>query len=158
MLVCRDNPLTSQKNERTSALRRVCEEDGENKAGFFVLTQPSTASIKRSASQEWKTLKRCITQDTERMERMSSSEESNEQQKGDLLSGSRQVTTLQRLLCLQSDIEAQDHRVMMAVTPITAALANGKNVSHEMRIHVKAQILKAHLQLDDLEQVIDSLA
>jgi hypothetical protein len=38
VLVCRNNPLTSQKNDRTSALRQVCEEDGENKARFFVLT------------------------------------------------------------------------------------------------------------------------
>lgn len=78
---------------------------------------------------------------------MSSSEESNEQE-----------TALQRLLRLQSDIQAQGQRVMMAVTPITAALANGENVSPEMMSHVKTQILKAHLQLDDLVQVLDSLA
>jgi hypothetical protein len=95
------------------------------------------------------------------MERMSSSEESNEQERGDPLSESPdfgQVTALQQLLRLQSDIEAQGHRVMMAVTPISAALANGENVSHEMRSHVKTQILKAHLQLDDLVEVIDALA
>ena len=86
---------------------------------------------------------------------------SNEEEREDPLSESPdfgQVTALQRLLRLQSDIEAQGHRVMMAVTPITAALANGENVSYEMRSHVKTQILKAHLQLDDLVQVIDALA
>jgi hypothetical protein len=92
---------------------------------------------------------------------MSSSNESNKPERGDLAGESLdfgKVTALQRLLRLQSDIEAQGHRVMMAVTQITAALANGENVSHEMRSHVKAQILKAHLQLDDLVQVLDSLA
>jgi hypothetical protein len=92
---------------------------------------------------------------------MSSSAESNEQERGgppgESLDFGR-VTALQLLLRLQSDIEAQGHRVMMAVTPITAALANGENVSHEMMNHVKAQILKVHLQLDDLMQVLDSLA
>lgn len=88
---------------------------------------------------------------------MSSTEESNEQERGEPLTG-EQATALQQLLRLQSDIEEQGHRVAMAVTPITAALDNGENVSREMMSHVKAQILKAHLQLDDLVQVLDSLA
>ena len=92
---------------------------------------------------------------------MSSSEGSNEQERGDPPGESldfEQATALQRLLRLQSDIEEQGHRVALAVIPITTALDNGENVSHEIRSHVKAQILKAHLQLDDLVQVLDSLA
>ena len=45
----------------------------------------------------------------------------------------------------------------MAIKPIAEALDKGGNVSLEMIIHVKAQILLAHLQLDDLEQMLDSI-
>ena len=62
----------------------------------------------------------------------------------------------QQLLRLQSAIEGQGHRVAMAVNPIAEALDKGENVSLEMMNHVKAQILLAHLQLDELEQLLDS--
>lgn len=63
----------------------------------------------------------------------------------------------QQLLRLQSAIEGQGHRVAMAVNPIAEALDKGGNVSLEMMNHVKAQILLAHLQLDELEQLLDAL-
>ncbi len=44
-----------------------------------------------------------------------------------------------------------------AVQPIAKALDIGGKVSLEMISHVKAQILRAHLQFDDLEEVLDSL-
>ena len=68
-----------------------------------------------------------------------------------------QATTFQQLLRLQSDIEGQGHRVAMALNLIAEALDKDGNVSLEMMNHVKAQILKAHLQLDDLEQLLDSI-
>jgi hypothetical protein len=68
-----------------------------------------------------------------------------------------QVTAFQRLLRSQSDIEGQGHRVAMAVKSIAEALDKGGNVSLEMMSHAKAQILLAHLQLDDLEQLLDSV-
>ena len=68
-----------------------------------------------------------------------------------------QPTAFQQLLRLQSAIEGQGHRVAMAVNPITEALDKGGNVSLEMMNHVKAQILLAHLQLDELEQLLDSV-
>ena len=69
-----------------------------------------------------------------------------------------QPTAFQQLLRLQSAIEGQGHRVAMAVNPIVEALDTGGNGSLEMMNHLKAQILKAHLQLDDLVQMIDALA
>ncbi len=68
-----------------------------------------------------------------------------------------QPTAFQQLLRLQSAIEGQGHRVAMAVNPIAEALDKGGNVSLEMMNHVKAQILLAHLQLDELEQLLDSI-
>jgi hypothetical protein len=68
-----------------------------------------------------------------------------------------QPTAFQQLLRLQSAIEGQGHRVAMAVNPIAEGLDKGGNVSLEMMNHVKAQILLAHLQLDELEQLLDSL-
>ncbi len=68
-----------------------------------------------------------------------------------------QPTAFQQLLRLRSAIEGQGHRVAMAVNPIAEALDKGGNVSLEMMNHVKAQILLAHLQLDELEQLLDSL-
>jgi hypothetical protein len=68
-----------------------------------------------------------------------------------------QAAPFQQLLHLQSDIEGQGHRVAMAVKPIAEALDKGGNVSLEMMNHVKAQILLAHLQLDELEQLLDSI-
>ena len=68
-----------------------------------------------------------------------------------------QVTAFQRLLRSQSDIEGQGHRVAMAVKSIAEALDKGGNVSLEMMSHAKAQILLAHLQLDDLEQLLESV-
>jgi len=68
-----------------------------------------------------------------------------------------QPTAFQQLLRLQSAIEGQGHRVAMAVNPIAEALDKSGSVSLEMMNHVKAQILLAHLQLDELEQLLDSL-
>ena len=45
----------------------------------------------------------------------------------------------------------------MAIKPIAEALDKDGNVVLEMISHVKAQILLAHLQLDDLEQLLDSI-
>jgi len=68
-----------------------------------------------------------------------------------------QATTFQQLLRLQSDIEGQYHRMTMAINPVAEALDIGGNVSLEMISHAKAQILQAHLQLDDLEQLLNSI-
>jgi hypothetical protein len=68
-----------------------------------------------------------------------------------------QATAFQQLLRLQRDIEGQGHRVARAVQPIAEALDRRENVSVEMISHIKAQILRAHLQFDDLEEVLDSL-
>ncbi len=68
-----------------------------------------------------------------------------------------QATAFQQLLRFQSDIEGQGHLVAMALNPLAEALDNGGNVSLEIMNHVKAQILRAHLQLDDLEELLDSL-
>ncbi len=68
-----------------------------------------------------------------------------------------QATAFQQLLRLQSDIEGQGHRVAMAINPIAEALDKSGNVSLGMMIHIKAQILLAHLQLDELEQLLDSI-
>jgi hypothetical protein len=75
---------------------------------------------------------------------------------GQQLTG-EQATVFEQLLCLQSDIEGQAHRVAMALNPIAEALDKDGNVSREMMSHVKAQILRAHLQLDDLKQLLDSI-
>lgn len=68
-----------------------------------------------------------------------------------------QMTVSQQLLHLQSDIEEQCHRVAVAINPIAEALDTGRKVSHERMNHVNAQILQAHLQLDDLEQLLSSI-
>jgi hypothetical protein len=68
-----------------------------------------------------------------------------------------QATAIEQLLRLQSDIEGQVLSVVMAINPLAEALDNDGNVSCEMMNHIKAQILKAHMQLDDLEQLLDSL-
>jgi len=68
-----------------------------------------------------------------------------------------QATAFQQLLRFQSDIEGQSHLVAMTLNPLAEALDNGGNVSLEIMNHVKAQILRAHLQLDDLEELLDSL-
>jgi len=47
--------------------------------------------------------------------------------------------------------------VAMAIGPIAEALNNGGSISPEVMNHVKAQILRAHLHLDDLEQLLASL-
>jgi hypothetical protein len=69
-----------------------------------------------------------------------------------------QATAVQQLLRFQSDIEGQSYRVAMAFNPIAEALANGGTVSHELMNHLKAQLLLAHLQLDELEQLLDAIA
>jgi hypothetical protein len=62
----------------------------------------------------------------------------------------------QQLLRLQSEIEGQGHRVAKAVNPILEVLDKGEIVSLEMMSHLKAQILLAHLQLDELGQLLES--
>ena len=92
---------------------------------------------------------------------MSDTENINEQEMEDELPEQQftgeQEMAFQQLLRLQSDVEGQGHRVAMAVKPIAEALDNGGNVSLEMMNHVKAQILLAHLQLDELEQLLDAI-
>jgi len=92
---------------------------------------------------------------------MSNIENSNDQGREGELPGQQfsgeQVTALQQLLRYQSDIEGQGQRVAMAVGQIAEALNNGGYISPEVMNHVKAQILRAHLHLDDLEQVLDSI-
>lgn len=92
---------------------------------------------------------------------MTNSENTNQQGMVDDPAGQQlageQATALQQLLRLQSDIEGQCHRVAMAINPIAEALDKGGSVSLEMISHVKAQILLAHLQLDDLEQLLDTI-
>ena len=68
-----------------------------------------------------------------------------------------QATALQQLQGLLSDIEGQGYLLAIAVNSIAEALDKGENVSREMMNHVKAQILRAHLQLDDLEQLLDPI-
>ena len=68
-----------------------------------------------------------------------------------------QKTAFQQLLRLQRDIEGQGNQVAKAVQPIAEALDRGGNISLEMISHIKAQILRAHLQFDDLDEVLDSL-
>jgi hypothetical protein len=63
----------------------------------------------------------------------------------------------QQLRRLRSNIEEQCRQVAMAVDLITAALSSGGTVTSEMMSHIKAQILKAHLQLEDLEQALNSI-
>ena len=88
-------------------------------------------------------------------------ENNNEEGMGDdpasasLIGG--QAAALQQLRRLQSDIEGQGQRVAMALNPIAEALDKGGNVSLEMMSHIKAQILLAHLQLDELEQLLNSI-
>jgi hypothetical protein len=68
-----------------------------------------------------------------------------------------QATPFQKLLHLQSDIEGQGQRVAMTIKPIAERLDKDGNVPLEMISHAKAQILLAHLQLDDLEQLLDTI-
>ena len=75
---------------------------------------------------------------------------------GQLLTG-EQATAFQQLLRFQSDIEGQGHRVAMAIKPIVEAIDKNGNVALEMISHVKAQILRTHLQLDELEELLDAI-
>ena len=92
---------------------------------------------------------------------MSSTENSSELDREGDPPGQRltyeQATALQQLLRFQSDIARQGQRVALAVNKIAGVLDNGGNVSPEVVNHVKAQLLKVHLQLDDLEEVLDSI-
>ena len=92
---------------------------------------------------------------------MANSEKSNKQGMEGELPGQqftgKQETAFQQLLRLQSDIKKQGHLVTMAINPLAEALNNGGNVSLEMMNHIKAQILLAHLQLDELEQLLHAI-
>jgi hypothetical protein len=72
------------------------------------------------------------------------------------VSGERE-TPFQQLLRLQGDIEEQGQRVIRVIDKAAEAHGKNGNISLEIMDHVKAQILKAHLQLDDLEQLFDQL-
>ena len=92
---------------------------------------------------------------------MSNSENINEQgMEGELpeqqFTG-KQEAAFQQLLRLRSDIEEQSRLVALALNPIAEAFDNGGNVSREMMSHLKAQILRAHLYLDDLKQLLDAI-
>ena len=93
---------------------------------------------------------------------MSNTEDINEHvKKGELPEQQltdEQATALQQLLRFRSDVEWQGHQVAMAANSIAEALDKGGNVSPELISHVRAQILLAHLQLDDLERLLASLA
>jgi hypothetical protein len=69
-----------------------------------------------------------------------------------------QTPTLQQLLRLQSDVERQGHHVAVAINPIKEALEKGTDISLEMMSHTKAQIFLAHMQLDELTDLLDSIA
>ncbi|GHO94624.1 hypothetical protein KSF_046720 [Reticulibacter mediterranei] len=81
----------------------------------------------------------------------------NEHDREDERFAGGQMTVLQQLRCLQNDIEGQGSRVAKALDPITKALHSSGNPSLEMMEHIKAQILLAHLQLDELEQLLNSI-
>jgi DNA-directed RNA polymerase specialized sigma54-like protein len=68
-----------------------------------------------------------------------------------------QTRAFEQVLRFQSEIEEQSQRVARALNPIAEALDNGGHVPPEMEWHVRAQILRAHLHLDDLEQVLASI-
>ena len=92
---------------------------------------------------------------------MSSAENGNNQRMGDDPPGQQftgeQSTVLEQLLRLQSDIKEQCQRVTVAVNPIAEVLDTGGNVSFEMKNHLKVQILRAHMLLDDLEELCATL-
>ena len=92
---------------------------------------------------------------------MSDTENINEQEMEGELPGQQftdeQEMAFQKLLRLQSDIEGQGYRVAMAVNPIAESLDKDGNVSIEMMSHLKAQILLAHLQLDELRELLDTI-
>jgi hypothetical protein len=67
-----------------------------------------------------------------------------------------QLMAARQLLRLQSDIAGQGQRVALAVTAFVETLKKGGNISLETMDHVKAQIMLAHLQLDELEQVLSA--
>ena len=66
-----------------------------------------------------------------------------------------QVSVHQRLLRLQSDIEEQGYRVKGAINQIVETIDNGRNISPETMNHLKVQILLAHMQLDELRELLD---
>lgn len=67
-----------------------------------------------------------------------------------------QATALQQLCRLRSDIEEQGWQVGMAVDTIVEVPDRGGSIPPEMMSHLKAQILKAHMLLDDLDQTLDA--
>jgi hypothetical protein len=92
---------------------------------------------------------------------MSSTENGNQQGRKAELPGQQltgeQATAFEQVLRFQSDIEGQGRRVALTLDPIAEALANEGYISREMMSHVKAQLLRAHLYLDDLNQLLDSI-
>src|SRR6266699_5937468 len=127
--------------------------------------EPTSYAARRRRSwpsSEKKTCERDSSRKIQKgLEDMSNRENINEQGMEGELAGQQftgeQATAFQQLLRLQSNIEEQGQRVAIAVNPIAEALNNGGNVSLEMMNHIKAQILLAHLQLDELEQLLDSI-
>jgi hypothetical protein len=66
-----------------------------------------------------------------------------------------QVSVYQQLLRLQSDIEGQGDQVTGAINQIVETIDNSRNIPPEMMNHLKAQILLAHMQLDELRDLLD---
>jgi hypothetical protein len=90
------------------------------------------------------------------VEEMANSENGNQQGREADPAGQplpdKQAMALEQVSRFQRDIEGQGQQVARTLTPIAEALDKGGNVSLEMMGHVKAHILLAHLQLDELEQ------
>ena len=57
----------------------------------------------------------------------------------------------------QRDIEEQSQQVRQALNLIAEVLDQGTNVSPETMSHAQAQILRLHLYLDDLTQLLGSI-
>lgn len=70
---------------------------------------------------------------------------------------SKQALALGQLHRYQRDIADQAQRVSLAITTIAEALNTGSTLSPPMIDHLKAQLLKAHLQFDDLLEVLEPI-
>jgi hypothetical protein len=70
---------------------------------------------------------------------------------------SKQALALGQLHRYQRDIADQAQRVSLAITTIAEALNTGSTLSPPMIDHLKAQLLKAHLQFDELLEVLEPI-
>jgi hypothetical protein len=85
---------------------------------------------------------------------MSHSHNGNEQERKAEFPG--QQPTVEQLRRLQRDIAEQSQQVTQTLNLIAEALDNGTTVSAETMSHAQAQILRLHLYLDDLTQLLGS--